>query len=228
MDCREIELCIGEEYLLKHSSTYNPLSTTWVVENGIPEIINADSAIVSFAAPREYNLQLIVSNNNGTDTMFLEEKFIVHENRIPIDSLYLGNDSYSLSIPDNIDNILWSTGETDPIILINSSGWYSYEGLSEFDCPVSDSIYIDFTSGLQHISEDNCLVFPNPSIDYLTIQCSENKKYNIRIFNSGGSLIKEESLVNYSKTLLDQGLYFVQIIDNQGLIIGNHKIVITN
>jgi hypothetical protein len=76
-------------------------------------------------------------------------------------------------------------------------------------------------------------VYPNPSRGEVTISMEkvEDANYSIVVSNSLGQKVYNSKLMS-DKTKLDftqfgkQGIYFVQVIDGKGVIIGRHKVVV--
>lgn len=61
--------------------------------------------------------------------------------------------------------------------------------------------------------ENNLLVFPNPSSNYITIQFKNQEKEEIQIYNSIGQLVKEISVYDDFKidiSNFDRGIYFIK------------------
>ena len=97
-----------------------------------------------------------------------------------------------------------------------------YDSLAKWFVEVPNSIRKkDFSS--------NICVFPNPASEYVDIQ-SEKDMAEIRIFSEDGRLVWTKTKVNAKAeripvTTFGAGLYFVQIIDNEGFVV-RKKIII--
>ena len=61
--------------------------------------------------------------------------------------------------------------------------------------------------------ENNFLISPNPTWDFITIQLKNSEKEEIQIYNSIGQLVNEISVSNNSKidvSDLSNGIYFIK------------------
>lgn len=77
-------------------------------------------------------------------------------------------------------------------------------------------------SGITHLERKQCTVYPNPASEYVDIQ-SVNTMAEIRIFSEDGRLVLTKTNLNslnerISLSAFTAGLYFVQIIDNEGFV----------
>lgn len=88
-------------------------------------------------------------------------------------------------------------------------------------------------TGLSDNNMDNFEVYPNPSRGDVTISMEkvEDANYSITVSNTLGQKVYSSKLVS-DKTKLDftqfgkQGIYFVQVIDSKGVIVGRRKLVV--
>lgn len=88
-------------------------------------------------------------------------------------------------------------------------------------------------TGLNNSNMDNFVVYPNPSRGEVTISMEKVKdaNYSITVSNTLGQKVYSSKLMS-DKTKLDfsqfgkQGIYFVQVIDSKGVIVGRRKVVV--
>ena len=88
-------------------------------------------------------------------------------------------------------------------------------------------------TGLNNSKVDNLNVYPNPSKGEVTISMEmvEDANYSIAVSNTLGQKVYNSKLIS-DKTKLDfaqfgkQGIYFVQVIDSKGVIVGRKKVVV--
>ena len=76
--------------------------------------------------------------------------------------------------------------------------------------------------GISSFKENNTVIYPNPTAEYLDIQC-DNYISDIKIFAEDGRLVWSKTNVNTLKerislSAFSAGLYFIQIVDNEGNI----------
>lgn len=81
--------------------------------------------------------------------------------------------------------------------------------------------FVDLPSSIRNTNYgDNLRVFPNPAFEYIDIQ-SEKNVIEIRIYSEDGRLVWTKTNMNtlnerLSLSALKAGLYFIQIVDNEG------------
>jgi hypothetical protein len=228
VDCGPLSICIEEEVLLHHRSSYIVDGVEWIMENGEPAYSNEEEVLVSFSDTGAFDLTFIAQNDNGADTIILENYFRVYDNSLDIDSIFIGNNTYELSIPETIDSVLWSTGETTSTIFVSDGGWYHVSGLNEDQCVVKDSVFINLLSSTSfHSNENNCQVYPNPTSRFLTIRCEDaNEGWRLMVTDLLGRVIQDFRVEEMNRLDLNEGIYFVSIYDEQNKRIRTQKILV--
>ena len=150
------------------------------------------------------------------------------------DTLITISESLLLNIDDSFSNVLWSTGDTTPSIIINGEDFD--EGIFKFwvdayngDCPVSDSILIEIidNSTVFENKGDWVKFYPNPASSRIYFHTNGNRGINeINIFNQvGEKVIHQVSVDDYIDiTSLRAGVYILEIVINNERT--NQKLVI--
>ena len=94
-----------------------------------------------------FDVQLIVRNQGGSDTLLINDYICVH----PVPEIDLGNDTvlcndfeYSLVVPQGYYRYLWSNGSANSEITVNTTGLYWVEVESDYGCISHDSVYVGF------------------------------------------------------------------------------------
>ena len=113
----------------------------------------------------------------------------------------------------------------------DSVSFLESKNIFSIDISFSDSTYCSTITGVNNNYEgENTLVFPNPNTGVLTIAFSEfGNKRTVEIVDLAGKVLQSEYLLSSLNTLnltvLENGIYFVKIMDEFG---ANevHKIVI--
>lgn len=114
---------------------------------------------------------------------------------------------------------LWSTGETTPIIQVNTSGTYTVTVTDGNGCSASSDVMITIVS-VTKSAEDGfeIIVAPNPVTDVLRIQCQGRSTTSAQIMdNLGRIVLTDNSIVPDGTTRiinldsLPAGVYYVQI-----------------
>ena len=107
-------------------------------------------------------------------------------------------------------NITWSSGTTTNLC----EGWYTATITDANGCMLTDSVYINFVTGMEELNAAGISIFPNPVQDVLTIN-SEKEIGEIKIYDVVGKLMKHELIINDSAEIdvreFDAGVYSVEI-----------------
>jgi hypothetical protein len=131
-----------------------------------------------------------------------------------------------------IDDIgIWNRALTQQEITDLYNGNICYQTIT-----VTDTLLINMgTTGFNPVTYNNTIkIFPNPTNDHITINYGNFTSlngYQLKIINSLGQQVFQTNVVQQSDYLNlttwgGNGLYFVQIIDQQGNIIDIRKIVL--
>lgn len=135
------------------------------------------------------------------------------------DTVYFNNMS------QNFDSVLWDFGdgffstEINPFHLYSSSGNYNVNLITYLHgCAksVSDNIIFTVSEILEIASENNFIIYPNPTNNFLNIKLKNKEdNYIFEIYNNTGQLILETDrlIIDVSEYL--NGIYFLKIINNR-------------
>jgi hypothetical protein len=84
----------------------------------------------------------------------------------------------------------------------------------------SDTLFVDFVTGIILNSKTSLSIFPNPFQDYIIVRDSENKISELSVFDLNGRLMIEETHISRNqKTNLSQlskGVYFISLTYQSG------------
>ncbi len=136
---------------------------------------------------------------------------------------------FTLNLPYDT-NITWFLNgspipsATSNKLPVSTAGQYTVSGAPSI-CPDYiqplglnlDVLNIDCTTGTneESSSNDEIIIFPNPSTDLLTIKSEDEKILDIDIYNSAGQLVNREffsgKLIILDVSAFDQGFYFLEI-----------------
>ncbi len=82
---------------------------------------------------------------------------------------------------------------------------------------------------IEKVEQDQFKIYPNPSREYITIESNGKMIQEIRIVNLQGKLISEAQYFSKTAKLdlssLNRGVYFIQIIDNEGRVWNHYQVV---
>ncbi|MCD6366733.1 MAG: T9SS type A sorting domain-containing protein, partial [Bacteroidales bacterium] len=101
---------------------------------------------------------------------------------------------------------------------VTGIGYYSF---GEFKILPRDANDITISSGIEDVNNESVIsVFPNPAVNYFTIQTNQ-RIASVELFNVVGEKIHtfEGNLVNYSVSAYNSGVYFVKIYTQDGNVI---------
>ena len=73
----QLEINVGESVFFTDESVNNPTSWNWIFEGGNPSISNIQNPIVIYNTPGLFNVQLTVSNTDGSDALLREDYITV-------------------------------------------------------------------------------------------------------------------------------------------------------
>jgi hypothetical protein len=137
-------------------------------------------------------------------------------------------------------NYFWDFGDGNTSVLVNPSHTYASVGIYSVnlivkDCIFSDTANFTFQLGTTGIHENEIYqirIYPNPTNSYLNFDYGKVLNgYNLIIKNIFGQQVFYKRITSQTDYLNPtnwggNGLYFVQIIDQQGNIIDIRKIVL--
>ncbi|MGB0998984.1 MAG: PKD domain-containing protein [Flavobacteriales bacterium] len=125
-------ICYGESIQFSDSSEQSPTSYLWTFENGTPATSSDADPLVTYTTAGEFDVQLIVSNSNGSDTLLAEQLITVFDTLM-----------YSLSVPTT-DPLACQDSALVYITPDDLSANYTFAWLDDANATLSenDSLYI--------------------------------------------------------------------------------------
>jgi len=151
----------------------NATSYQWSFPGASPDTsTDLSPTNICYAAPGNYNVQLIAYNANGNDTLFLPNYITVYPVPPPQsilqsgDTLFAiaGSTSYQWYFDGNILN-----GATNYFYIAQASGDYNVVVTDSNGCEVEAAIF-DVVAEIITLSNSNLMVFPNPANETLYIE----------------------------------------------------------
>jgi PKD repeat protein len=220
------------------SSTNNPTSWQWIFNGANPSSSTDQNPTgICYDNPGSFDVTLITTNANGSDTLIFEDYIIVYTTP-PFPTITQNGNTLSASPAESYQwqlNSLDISGATTQTYEATQSGLYTVIITDSNGCTNSATVDVVFT-GIENLFTDAGLsIYPNPSngnliVDWMNVKDDELK---MEIFNSIGQLIfsSTEMISNqhFRKELYlnDQpsGIYFIGIKMDERL--SNHKFLIT-
>jgi hypothetical protein len=107
-------------------------------------------------------------------------------------------------------SISWNSGTTTNLC----EGWYTATITDANNCVVTDSVYVNFVTGIEELNAAGISVYPNPVKDVLFISSEKGEIGDVRIYDIMGNLIKHifssEKKI-YVELNINAGVYLVEI-----------------
>tara|TARA_B100001059_G_scaffold234091_1_gene275702 strand:- start:2532 stop:3125 length:594 start_codon:yes stop_codon:yes gene_type:complete len=177
------------------------------------------------------NINILSIFNSGIDPNSMAHNGIIKDNIAYIPYYHDGLRVFDISNPTNPIQI-WEYDTYLPNDHISYKGaWGVYPYLPSGNIIVSDmqsGLYILNLSNSTNILEEdnNMLIYPNPTKDYFIIKSNAD---NITLYNSLGSVVRNEKLTDYKNIILTEelkeGIYFY-LLSKDGKRTNSGKILI--
>ena len=142
-------------------------------------------------------------------------------------------------VPSAPDELYAALGKNDQKIYIlpskniviirmgNASGT-SLFALSSFDNELwgmLNDVFCENSTSTNEVFKEAISIFPNPVDDVLKFQKNNHDTFQVKVFNSIGNLIKEETVTSdqLNVSSLVSGTYFIQIFDLENNLLSVNK-----
>ncbi len=208
----DLPVCSSKQAVFYSTSTGIPTSFQWFFEGGSPETSLIQNPTVTYVTPGNYNVQLIVLNAIGSDTLLLEDYVSVIESPLvnistDADTICLG--SSAVLTATGADGYIWNSGQAmsavdGDIVTVSpiTSANYIVNGITAEGCadtslqrivvvtnPPPPSINVNGSSLIASSGVDWEWYFNGVLIVGANAQThipTENGNYNVRVYISGG------------------------------------------
>ncbi|MBI1184295.1 T9SS type A sorting domain-containing protein [bacterium] len=209
--CYNAEICLG----------FNPpyYQTYWMGQKTSRD---------SFCTSEKMQVTVMVYNEHycvGHDTINLKS-FSGPLNLIPDDSILTHKMYYQLMSPEAREYAWTGAGITQTVdsqtVTIATTGWYYLSVIDMFGCAFSDSIYVDFATGLETAGQIGLSIYPNPAKNWLQISANETM-YEIRVYTLSGASIYTNTCAAASHTInlsaWPAGSYLLQVKTKNAIVV---------
>lgn len=208
----DLPVCSTKQAAFYSTSTGIPTSYQWFFEGGSPETSLVQNPNVTYSTSGNYNVQLIVQNAIGSDTVLLENYVTVLESPLvnistDADTICLG--ASAVLTATGADNYIWNAGQSmsaidQDIVTVSpiTSTNYFVNGITAAGCtdtsmqrivvvtnPPPPSINVNGSSLIASSGVDWEWYFNGTLIEGANSQTyipTENGNYNVRVYITGG------------------------------------------
>lgn len=222
--------CDEAEVSFSDLSTGNIVSWEWSFPGGIPASSNEQNPVVLYETPGQYDVSLIITDQNGTTSTIEENEYIqiigspvaafeVTSSELEVALINLSE--YGTAYEWDFGNGDMSTEET-PSYIYPEPGNYTIT-LSVFnECGIATmqnelSIVVNSTTVI--VANDNFVLYPNPIINELSIDPNIQSAYDLYIYSTDGKMLYQKSGLkgeqNLSLSNLESGVYLLKIESEQ-------------
>ena len=227
-------ICEGDSIEFSQSASNFPNTWQWDFEGGDPLTSTLSSDWVTYNSAGVYDVQLVASNLNGSDTLFNADQITVYS---------LPNAPISASLnqlsTDPGMNYTWYwdgfvvSGANSNQLSVAQGGYYWVEVTDANGCTaISDSLYMSLAD--MNANELSVKVYPNPVSDVLNIELTGfgDESFTLVMTNALGEeiILKNDLKLNQKHTIQTQrfanGIYFLNILDSENISIYKQEIVV--
>ncbi|MCI5056148.1 MAG: choice-of-anchor B family protein [Flavobacteriales bacterium] len=123
------DLCIGGQANFTDNSSNNPTSWAWTFQGGTPSTSSVQNPTISYANPGTYDVTLVVSNANGSDT--ITSQALINVFAAPSANFTTSANQLTISFTDissNAQSWVWDFGDGNSSSSQNPSHTYASAG----------------------------------------------------------------------------------------------------
>ncbi len=205
--------------------SFNATSYLWSFPGATPDTSTASSPTnICYANPGTYDVQLIATNANGSDTLLLANYITVHPTPQAQSITQSGDTLFAIAGATTYQwyfngNLI--SGATDYFYIAPASGDYNVVATDGNGCEVEAAVFNVVAGLTPALSKgEGVMVFPNPVGDLLTIGNGQIGIKSVSIYNTMEELLLAGSLLTAYCQLptctidvshLPSGLYFLEV-----------------
>ena len=211
------------------SSTNNPSSWQWEFPGGDPSSSTSQNpSNICYDIPGVYDVTLITTNSNGSDTLTLPDFITVYDTPPFPDITQVGytlTSTFATTYQWQLNGID-IPGATNQSYEVLQTGFYTVVVGDENGCANSATTYVELT-GIDNLVEQNLLVLPNPSLGNFTLKWINGtglQDVYINITNAVGQSVysshEENVSSNWEKEIFlgtePAGIYYLELKTENG------------
>lgn len=228
-------ICAGEQVTFTSTSTGSPTEYSWSFQGGSPLTSTDASPVVTFSDAGTYEVQLTVTNGQGSDTKTAPAFITV--NPIPAQPTITSSDADNVICSGTETVTLtsstateysWSNGESTQAIEVAASGKFALTVI-ELGCESlpSDTVEVvaENCASLEEQAAELISVYPNPTSEELTLKGAMLSQYRtVEMIDLSGKRIASWSLNNqHLQTItlsgIDHGVYQLRFVSKEGKVL---------
>lgn len=214
-------------------SNNNPVAWQWLFPGGAPSSSTSQNPTsICYAVPGMYDVTLITTNANGTDTTTFPNFITVNETPpFPV----ISQTGYTLT-SSAADAYQWQfnsadiIGATNQSYIIMQTGFYSVIVSDTNGCKNSTSIYMLISDIIEITGKSLVTVSPNPADDEIIISFPSQKIISILLLNELAEVVKKIYVINgTSATIptknLSAGIYLLKL-ESENHLVSTVKLIV--
>jgi PKD repeat protein len=204
----DLPACVGKLVQFQNESTGYPTSYLWTFTGGNPSESSLENPEITYSIPGIYPVSLIATNNNGSDTLLVNQ--FVEAVELPQLTISTSSDTIcggntAQLIASGASYYYWNSGPAmsatvgDSVnVSPQSNATYLVNGVSAEGCSASasQSIYVVSQPSIPSITVDGAYLVASPGIGYewylngvllanetnQTLLPQQNGNYNVRVY----------------------------------------------
>ena len=208
------------------NNSLNATSFTWIFAGASPGVsTDVNPVSICYNTPGQYDVTLIASNSNGTDTLQLHNYITVYPFPPPQGIIQSGDTLFAN--PGAVSYQWYYSGNaipgaTDYFYVAQGSGDYNVVATDANGCEVEAAIF-DVVAAIQEDAGHQPEFYPNPVTDQLSVGGLPGTGYKISLSNLLGEQVNAPVAGNKSLQVIDfsqlsSGVYFIEIISGEQVL----------
>ncbi len=207
--------------------TINAVSYRWNFPGATPDTSTATNPTnICYANSGSYDVQLIATNANGSDTLLLSNYITVYPAPAPQGISQSGDTLFANAGANSYQwyfNTTLISGATNYFYVAPSSGDYNVVCTDANGCEVEAAIFSVVAYAQSAVGNGQFAIYPNPVVGKFTIlnlQFPMGASVEITIYNLLGVAVQSEiknpkSEMSVDVSFLEKGIYFLKVNDGE-------------
>ncbi len=222
--------CATSQLQFTDQSAGNPTGWYWEFPGGTPDSSREQNPLIAYNTPGKYDVTLIVSRGNNSDTSYMADYIDVFELPVvtfgTLDDVCLYDEPFELTQGAPEGGVYSGLGVSDgffhPLNAHAGTHVLTYTYTDTIGCVnfAESTIYVDACTGVPENKEVQIVTLPNPTQGSFKLGVTNLEDIvNIKIINSTGKTVYRKDNVQVSgnyNTMIDlsansNGIYYIQV-----------------